>query len=56
MFSRNAKLANILTTGELLKVSDIVHKAIIEVNEKGSVAAAASGESNSWNFGIYSLK
>lgn len=43
MFSRNAKLANILTTSETLKVSDIVHKAVIEVNEKGSTAAAATG-------------
>lgn len=43
IFSDNANLRGLLETGEQLKVSDVVHKTFIEVDERGSEAAAATG-------------
>lgn len=42
MFTDNADLSSLLETPLDLKVSYVVHKAFIEVNEEGSEAAAAS--------------
>lgn len=50
MFTHSADLSGILAasdTGSPLKVSNVIHKAIIEINEEGSEAAASTGE---WNF------
>lgn len=43
IFSETAELKNILDSVEHLKVSDVIHKAVIEIDEVGSVAASASG-------------
>lgn len=43
MFSDRANLRGVLATGEPLKVSDVVHKAVIEFDEMGSEATAGSG-------------
>lgn len=46
MFSSTADLRGILNTNtsESLHVSEVIHKAVIEINEKGSEAAAATGK------------
>lgn len=44
IFSDSANLRGILDSGEQLRVSDVVHKAVIEIDEKGSEAAAATGK------------
>lgn len=44
IFSDNANLRGLLETGEKLKVSDVVHKAFIEIDEWGSEAAGATGD------------
>lgn len=47
MFTHSADLSGILAasdTGSPLKVSNVIHKAIIEINEEGSEAAASTGE------------
>lgn len=43
MFSTKANFTDILETKDKLIVSDVVHKAFIEINEDGAEAAAASG-------------
>lgn len=43
IFSETAELSGILDSVEQLKVSDVIHKAVIEIDEVGTVAAAASG-------------
>lgn len=44
IFSDSANLRGLLDSGEQLKVSDVVHKAVIEINEKGSESAAGTGK------------
>lgn len=44
MFSDNAELGGFLESGEPLKISKVVHKGYIKINEKGTEAAAATGK------------
>ncbi|XP_062134422.1 antichymotrypsin-2 isoform X11 [Drosophila sulfurigaster albostrigata] len=43
MFSNNADFSRMITSPDQLKVSKIFHKAVIDVNERGTEAAAATG-------------
>ena len=44
MFSDSAEFQELLESEEDLNASDVIHKALIEVNEDGSEAAAATGK------------
>lgn len=45
VFNNGADLSNILSNGVPVKVSNMIHKAFVEVDEKGAEAAAATGYS-----------
>lgn len=48
IFSSSAELNGILASGENLAVSDVIHKAFIEIDETGTEAAEATGKNSNF--------
>lgn len=44
IFRNQANLSGIFDSGVQMKVSDIVHNAVIEIDEEGAEAAGATGK------------
>lgn len=56
IFTHSADLGGLLAetdTGGAIKVSKVVHKAFIEINEEGSEAVASTGQFSIENFCIF---
>lgn len=52
LFSNQAEFGKMLKSPEELKVSAIIHKAFIDVNELGTEAAAATGKLSHSSMGL----
>lgn len=50
MFKQTSDLSGLFVKPKELRVSKAIHKAVIEVNEDGSEASAATGNQNCWTF------
>lgn len=50
MFTNSANLSGMLQCEKSLKVSSVVHKAYVVINEEGTEAAAATGIFNTDKF------